>query len=44
MGDLLRVTLPSHLVAAMDAAIKDGEYLDRGDLVRCALRAFLGEQ
>lgn len=35
--------LPSHLVAAMDHAIQDGEYLDRGDLIRAALRDFLGE-
>jgi len=40
-GDLLRLTLPRNLVQQMDALIEAHMFLDRGDLVRHALRLLL---
>lgn len=39
-SDTLAVTLPACLVAAMDKMIARGDFVDRSDLVRHALRVW----
>lgn len=41
MHDTLRLTLPKTLIALMDRRISDGDFVDRSDLVRTALRHIL---